>query len=219
MKNLRELFDKTTYSSYSYFINNVVKPAIGNRGLHVDESGRRKEYTCSQRNYALLCRKLGVPLPHEDDGIFKVAEALANTLPRNALAKIIHTAVKGQTVERFPLSLQIDKHPFSVNMQYENGDGRLQRTAEYNAWREEMTELLEAMPLNVGDLDTSIPMHIELEFTHRPSFDTDNFIKSAIDALADHLRFNDRNIRSYKVKGVASRDPNAWGIHYKLRNL
>jgi Holliday junction resolvase RusA-like endonuclease len=218
MKNLRDIFSRSSYTNYSYFIRNVVRPVVGSKGLHViPSSGRGTEYGVSLRNLVKVCNRLGLPVPSEADPMRKVASDLLKRTSKSALLDLVTEAVR-HNLKIYPLDFRINIHPFSINSQYEAFNGSLVSTSDYREWRDQMVELLKLVEAPEG-LDLKGKMEVDLVFCHRPSFDTDNFIKSAIDALASHLKFNDKLIRVYTVKGVETNDDSDSYIRYRLRNL
>lgn len=120
-------------------------------------------------------------------------------------------------------------HPFSINQQYRasiDGTGRIARSPEYNNWiakadrafRDGQLDSLESM-----NVDPTKPMHIEFLFkVKNTQFDTDNLIKSALDAVVRYYKLPNDNkflsISASKYNEAVEREDQG-EISFAIRNL
>lgn len=142
-----------------------------------------------------------------------VTEAASNTLQAalDGLNRLLEAYIPTPTVgtavpaARAPEVLVDDQnvqsfivrwHPYSTNLMYENRGGATRRTRGYNAWCHKIDTLIPAAP---RWFNRNAPLSLNMKFGHVVGFDVDNFVKSAIDALARKWNFNDQIVESIQV--------------------
>lgn len=94
------------------------------------------------------------------------------------------------------ISFTVRWHPYSTNLMYVSSGGRVHRSKGYNSWCHKIDTLIPDVPVWFSK---TAPLKLKFKFGHVVGFDVDNFIKSAIDALARKWNFNDAIVDQVEV--------------------
>lgn len=133
---------------------------------------------------------------------------------------------RGQVAKVEGLVLSFPLQGYSINHMYHHpisGRSKLTKTPGYAQWKRRAISMIQmAAARNVKELglvDYSEPMGIRIMMHHMPDFDTNNLVKSTIDAISEALGFNDVLIKEHYIRGF---DIKRWGdqnTQFVLYNL
>lgn len=128
-------------------------------------------------------------------GLDSLLAAPAAVAPTVALVPAAR-APEGVVERNGRISFTVRWHPYSTNLMYVNSGGRVHRSKGYNSWCHKIDTLIPNAP---AWFSKTAPLKLKFKFGHVVGFDVDNFIKSAIDALARKWNFNDAIVDQVEV--------------------